>query len=891
MGGCCSTPEGAPTAQPGAPVAAYTAPKIQLPSAPIPPPATIQLGPATWAAAPIPQGGLNGLGPAKSGGPSTNLEPNSLCMICRNINFQTLPSEVEPGTPHQPSLAALKVSARTCTLCAMILQAAMTIRDDVNAEFNGQPKSAWIGYNPTIDKPDGKKLQIRMIQGRYSPGTHMGTGPRPGEPEQERNFVKQFPFESDDVLKPWLFGSWWELAKDQGPTQLIGLGVRLGRLPDVEYGEGNKVNKQTESGTVMDSITLRGTFLRFRTRVDSPFALYIPGRLVTMESSSPMSFKRIRAWLSDCDTAHRCMPRDTPLPTRILDVGVTGQNFISLVDGGGRIAPFLALSHRWGVSHRITLTKATIGQFMDSIALSSIPKTFNDAVQIARTLNIRYLWIDSLCIIQDDPQDWEQEAARMAGVYANAYLTIAASFSEDDSSGCFPPWSLRSTLDGVSADVQSHAMPPIYAYAAPLLSPNSQPGGDPNSVAYMAKSQYVLMAYGPTNSTAEITISKEWMASSLKSKPSLYCIPHFGRPFDEPGIQPLASRGWTLQERYLSPRTLHFCPAQMYWECMACQVAEDGSRITPRDNNLARLISSQLIPWNTHGLGSVTGISLIEGYPPTGGGSPAGRWDGGWLALIKDYTSRKLTVQNDKLPALSGLASRLADMTGDEYLAGLWKGHIIEDLFWRVQARVEQRIQVPGGFEHVIGRTLCVPKRPSQYRAPSWSWASLDDASIIFEPLDFGRILTTFVGSEVIPAGSDPYGRIRSGWMHLNGPLLTIHKAPPDYKPDPNEPLGFGVFMTVQTAGGLSYGEAYFDIASDTGTQCMALFLDPQNALLLAPVDGADGTFRRLGTAKFLRTTEQRISEPMYDPKKPGFNKVPYGPTTSVDGARDVVII
>ncbi|KAH9204844.1 hypothetical protein DL95DRAFT_271743, partial [Leptodontidium sp. 2 PMI_412] len=64
-------------------------------------------------------------------------------------------------------------------------------------------------------------------------------------------------------------------------------------------------------------------------------------------------------------------------------------------------------------------------------------------VRITRSLGIRYLWIDCLCIIEDDPQDWEQQAAAISSVYRHAYLTISASASLDSTSGCFPPLSTR----------------------------------------------------------------------------------------------------------------------------------------------------------------------------------------------------------------------------------------------------------------------------------------------------------------------------------------------------------------------------------------------------------------------------------------------------------------
>jgi hypothetical protein len=160
----------------------------------------------------------------------------------------------------------------------------------------------------------------------------------------------------------------------------------------------------------------------------------------------------------------------------------------------------------------------------------------------------------------------------------------------------------------------------------------------------------------------------------------------------------------------------------MYFECNVCILAEDGSRMAARDYNMTKLVEGQRSPLDKHGLGGISGgISLIEGHPPIPGNS-IGRWAGGWLGVNEDYTSRQLTKGEDKLPALSGLANRLAKITGDTYFAGLWRAHILEDLHWRVYARAELRTQIPGGFSHVYGEQKCTPSKPSTYRAPSWSW-------------------------------------------------------------------------------------------------------------------------------------------------------------------------
>jgi Heterokaryon incompatibility protein (HET) len=110
-----------------------------------------------------------------------------------------------------------------------------------------------------------------------------------------------------------------------------------------------------------------------------------------------------------------------------------------LLESGGKHGRYVALSHCWGKSPRTVLTSKTLEDLKNpGIAISYLPKTFRDAVQITRKLRVRYLWIDSFCILQDSVIDWEEEATKMADVYRNSYITISASDSKDSFAGCFP---------------------------------------------------------------------------------------------------------------------------------------------------------------------------------------------------------------------------------------------------------------------------------------------------------------------------------------------------------------------------------------------------------------------------------------------------------------------
>jgi hypothetical protein len=96
---------------------------------------------------------------------------------------------------------------------------------------------------------------------------------------------------------------------------------------------------------------------------------------------------------------------------------------------------YATLSHRWGDSTPFHTTKDTIASYAELIRFSQLPKTFQDAVVVARSLGIRYLWIDALCIVQDDLHDWYNESRNMARVYQNALVNIAAHGSQNDRDG------------------------------------------------------------------------------------------------------------------------------------------------------------------------------------------------------------------------------------------------------------------------------------------------------------------------------------------------------------------------------------------------------------------------------------------------------------------------
>ncbi|KAF2830793.1 HET-domain-containing protein [Ophiobolus disseminans] len=156
------------------------------------------------------------------------------------------------------------------------------------------------------------------------------------------------------------------------------------------------------------------------------------------QSESTMALAR--AWLLDCLTNHRqCSVGDSTLPKlpmRVIDVGTRDEE-PSLVHTQGRRGKYCALSYCWGRHPFLRTTKATLAEHQKRIPLDDFPRTLKDAILISRKLCIPYIWIDALCIIQDDANDWAHESKAMASIYRNAIVTIIAASANDTTEGCF----------------------------------------------------------------------------------------------------------------------------------------------------------------------------------------------------------------------------------------------------------------------------------------------------------------------------------------------------------------------------------------------------------------------------------------------------------------------
>ena len=164
----------------------------------------------------------------------------------------------------------------------------------------------------------------------------------------------------------------------------------------------------------------------------------------TVSTASDSSFSLASAWLHDCLANHKLCNRianaDFAPPTRVIDVGLQEEKLLPrlyLSSSKDLNMKYIAFSHCWGMTKPAILKRHMLRTMIRGIEWSRLPKTFQDAMVITRRLGFRYLWIDSLCIMQDSHEDWSKESGNMQNVYVNCVLTIAASWGRDSGTGLF----------------------------------------------------------------------------------------------------------------------------------------------------------------------------------------------------------------------------------------------------------------------------------------------------------------------------------------------------------------------------------------------------------------------------------------------------------------------
>jgi hypothetical protein len=153
--------------------------------------------------------------------------------------------------------------------------------------------------------------------------------------------------------------------------------------------------------------------------------------MISRHSGDPQCFEFIEKKIHDCENHPECTPRSSSLlPHRVLNVGSENNETVKICENSkDQDQRCIALSYCWGAYLPLKSTISNISERKNGIPWNELPQVFKDVIHVARKLNIQYVWIDSLCILQDSREDWEIEASKMVTYYSQAHLFIACSMS------------------------------------------------------------------------------------------------------------------------------------------------------------------------------------------------------------------------------------------------------------------------------------------------------------------------------------------------------------------------------------------------------------------------------------------------------------------------------
>ncbi|KAL5325571.1 hypothetical protein ACEPPN_006699 [Leptodophora sp. 'Broadleaf-Isolate-01'] len=463
-------------------------------------------------------------------------------------------------------------------------------------------------------------------------------------------------------------------------------------------------------------------------------------------------------WIRDCSENHlRCrQTHSTIMPSRLIDVGSDDQDPV-LVESLELKAQYATLSHCWGKVRPMTTTMSTLSDRMQSIPLNLLPKTFQDTVLLTRKFRLKYLWIDSLCIIQDSKDDWEVESAKMGQIYRGSAITIAATSATDSRDGCFVEkqnWIESVPFETLDVD------------------------GLPATVYVQSVSQ------------------------------ASHDISH-NRLFED---EPLSRRGWVLQERLLSTRVLLYTASELVFECQTDLYCECGE--FPFKRSFANADESLRSPtaypashqWkvlsllkDTFARASIWSMTLLRDSSPSFLSilfNLALQYATNnrlldrpkifqyWRHIITIYTQRCLTFDRDILPALSGLASLIQPLVLDAYLAGLWREDFHRQLLWckacsHIRLTADDHALLKSLPFEQINQTFLPyrSRRTTELCPPTWSWASVRGA-VSYDGMwtSEGKLegLAKVLAVHCDLNSRDPTGAVNGGYLTLLAPFAPV---------------------------------------------------------------------------------------------------------------------
>ncbi|KAF1931071.1 HET-domain-containing protein [Didymella exigua CBS 183.55] len=484
---------------------------------------------------------------------------------------------------------------------------------------------------------------------------------------------------------------------------------------------------------------------------------------IAQSTASEQTLAQARCWLDKCVETHlecRAVSNDSKfVPSRLIEISGVDETCLKVRLREGKNVPsffeYATLSHRWGESMPFKLTRDNLEECFNELLMSRLSLVFQEALKFAWRMKIYYVWIDSLCIIQDSHEDWVAESSQMGPTYKGGVLNIAAAAGSEN------------TTTGLLGEREARLIAPIA----------------------VSVSSAIFMSFDPRCAQNQFGRGDYYLIDMLT----------WAYGIDQ---SPLCGRGWIAQERALSVRTIYFGKQQLYWDCAspgskATEVYPEGllqgtlfyspkyvlrygldvayrrtgalrlvrdlvqiseydnvakchtekQRITERKQTLrleldqwielcgpaSDTFEERTLGTSTEGMLTLNSVHLkdcdfnvLNAFGLTnwgdmkralrvwGIGAPTGRPTTRvstevrqWMQIVEYYSRCSLTFSSDKLVAISGIAELFGKTIRCAYLSGLWERDLRHQLLWKTWPR-------------------CASPLNDGTRGPSWSWTAID---------------------------------------------------------------------------------------------------------------------------------------------------------------------
>lgn len=499
---------------------------------------------------------------------------------------------------------------------------------------------------------------------------------------------------------------------------------------------------------------------------------------------------------------------------------------------------YAVLSYCWGGSQSLMLTGATSSYLMGGFPIEQLGQTIQDAIRVCQELNIPYLWIDALCILQDSDEDKQQELSMMSTYYQEGVLTICAASAKASTEGF---------LYSKEAD---------NVYEVGPFQTNFVEG---NRVATIPRRDgHYGSAHSLTNEERQ-----ERDKYPVSTKVQLFKLR------EERPAEPIASRAWTFQEALLSTRLLIFATSQVYWCCRERYVGCGGT------HHFERMTVVHEDCLGPQADVCACGMTLMRHVEPsdlvpnvfTLANRNSMSTDAQWDLVVINFSGRALTVPEDKLIAFSAAASYFDEMfrarwPAVQYAAGLWYCEesplsFVRQLLWLCET--------PG-----------TAVRSKVYRAPTWTWACLDGQ---VKPFDKQRRLFHQRSSlkvlrvyTELTVPSAEFGAIKNAVLLLSGKLRSLEPFGDNGTLRPGECPVPGLQMmpdTIEDEAAIASNLNHIFLLeaapyNSRGRSPVGIILyqldDPEDVVSLTIP-----TFKRMGIFEFLMGEESGLATDIFD--------------------------